>query len=393
MTRAYTLLAAAVAAFVVYGSLVPFHFHARPQGDALPAFRWCMEQRLLPQSRSDGLANFALGVPLGFALLGACPGRRLVLAAPLLAGCVGLAAAVEFAQLYVPERTCAGSDVLAQGIGAAVGMGLWFALGGWVTRFATAAANHPKAGGRAGRLLAAYLLVVAGVQLLPLDLSPSPVDVYRKLRDGKATLVPFGEGVTGDHVAKWLTLAGLFLPAGLLASRVSSLSGAEAAAGGFAVAGLTEAGQLLVSRHASTTDVLVGGVGWLVGLALGRARLPVALLGVGWFLVLAVIWWQPFDFAGGGAVAFNWVPLADLLAADYLLAADTLAMRVVLFAPFGVLAGRRAGWLVAAVVAAVLEAGQCALPGRYPSSTDVVLAAAGGWLGAWGRRLAVRGAT
>ncbi len=391
MTRAYTLLAAGVAAFVVYGSLVPFHFHARPGRDAAADFRACMADRLLPQSRSDGLANFALGVPLGFALLGACPSRRGLLAVPLLAGCVGLAAAVEFGQLYVPERTCAGSDVLAQGLGAAVGMGLWVAVGGRVTRFATLAANHPKAGGRAGRLLAAYLFVVAGVQLLPLDLSASPVDVYRKLRDGKATLRPFGEGVTGDHVAKWLTLVGLFLPAGLLASRVSSLSGVEAVAGGFAVAGLTEAGQLLVSRYASTTDVLVGGVGWLVGLVVGRARLPASAAGVGWFLVLAVVWWQPFDFSGGTA-PFNWVPLADLLAADYLLAADTLVMRIVLFAPFGVLAGR-AGWLVAAGVAVILEAGQCMTPGRYPSSTDVVLAAAGGWLGAAGHRLATRGKT
>lgn len=270
----YAVLAVAWAGFVGYGSLVPFDFHARPKGDALPAFRWCLENRLRPQSRSDGLANFALGVPLGFALLGACPaGWRRALALPLWAGCVGLAAGLEFAQLFVPERTCAGSDVWTQGLGAAVGMLGWVGCGDRLTRLAGKLAAHPKAGGRAGGWLAAYLLVIVGVQMLPLDLTASPADVYRKLRDGKVVLLPFAEPVDAAAGRKWLALAGLFLPAGVLAARLPRLSAAEAVAGGFVVALLTELGQLLVSRQPSATDVLVGGAGAAVGRWAGWAVL------------------------------------------------------------------------------------------------------------------------
>lgn len=268
--RGYAVLAAAWVAFVVYGSLVPFDLRARPKADALPAYRFCMENRLRPQSRADGLANFLLGVPLGFTLMGACAvGWRRWLAVPLWVGCVGLAAGLEFAQLFVPERTCAGSDVWTQGLGAAVGMLAWVVAGKELTRLAGRAAAHSKYGGQAGGWLAAYLLVIVVVQMLPLDLSASPADVYRKLRDGKVVWVPFTEPIDAEAVRKWLAVVALFLPAGVLAARLPRLAAGEAVTGGFAFALLTEMGQLLVSRLPSTTDVLVGGSGAAVGLWVG----------------------------------------------------------------------------------------------------------------------------
>ena len=62
----YALLAFAWAAFTVYGSLVPFHFHARPASDALDAFAWVLANRVAVEARGDALANLLLGVPLGF---------------------------------------------------------------------------------------------------------------------------------------------------------------------------------------------------------------------------------------------------------------------------------------------------------------------------------------
>lgn len=285
--RFYALLAAAAAAFVVYGSLVPFHFRPRPLAtDAVPAFRWAMASRAWPESRSDGLANLALGVPLGFALLGACRSGRpgvwptVLIAVPLLAGCTGLAAAVEFAQLFVSERTCAGSDVIAQTLGAATGMAGWLAFGERATRAGRDAAHHPRVGGRAGRVLAAYLLLVLWVQLHPLDLSASPYGAAHKLRSEAATLVPFAGPPTAGSIAAWLGLAALFLPAGLLASRVPNWPGWLVAVAGAAFALSTEAGQLLVSRHPSTTDGLAGGAGvaagWLVGRWWAAGRRPSA---------------------------------------------------------------------------------------------------------------------
>ena len=129
-----------------------------------------------------------------------------------------------------------------------------------------------------------------------------------------------------------------------------------------------------------------------LGLAVGRGRLPPpAGWGVLWLLVLGVIWWAPFDFVGTPGPV-NWLPLADLQGADYLHDADVMAARAVLFVPLGAAAAAAGagwlGWLLAAAAAAGLEAGQVFLPGRSPSTTDVALAAVGGWAGAVGRRLA-----
>src|SRR5439155_23954107 len=74
----------------------------------------------------------------------------------------------------------------------------------------------------AGRMLIAYLVLLAFVQLLPMDLSASPRDLYRKLRDGMV-YVPFAEfrGAEGsktlEQTGKLLRVFGLYLPIGLLA--------------------------------------------------------------------------------------------------------------------------------------------------------------------------------
>ena len=51
----------------------------------------------------------------------------------MLPFCFAFAALVEFGQLYFPGRTCAGSDVWAQGLGATVGILAWVFYGQWVT--------------------------------------------------------------------------------------------------------------------------------------------------------------------------------------------------------------------------------------------------------------------
>ena len=74
--RTFALISLGVVAFIVSGSLVPFTFEPRPFDEAVGAFQWAMETRARPESRSDGLANLLIAVPLGFALLGcACVDR------------------------------------------------------------------------------------------------------------------------------------------------------------------------------------------------------------------------------------------------------------------------------------------------------------------------------
>jgi VanZ family protein len=284
--RWYAVLAAASAAFIAYGSFVPFHFHTRPLGEAWDTFCWVMQTRWRVESRSDLLANVLLGVPLGFCLLGARrvdrPGHGDAVWAGLVLwpGCVAFAALVEFAQLYFSGRTSAATDVLAQGIGAAVGMAGWVLAGPWLTDAARRVWADPRAGGPAGRLLLAGLGLVALMQLLPLDLSASPYAARKRFRHGDVILVPFAEwhAPNADHarlVLTWLAQAVLFAPAGLLLARLPGRVwrrwyGLPVVVGfGLGVGLLTEAGQVLVSRGPSGTDVLVGAAGFTAGWAVG----------------------------------------------------------------------------------------------------------------------------
>ncbi|MDB5311369.1 MAG: VanZ like family protein [Gemmataceae bacterium] len=414
--RTFALIVLGVAAFTVYGSLVPLTFRARPFGEAVDSFRWAMINRAAVESRTDGVVNMMLGVPLGFGLLGL--GRvgtergvgDVIVGALLLPACVGFAAAVEFAQLYVPVRTCAGSDVWCQGLGAAAGMAGWVWFGRWLTEQAQGVWGRTQAAGPAARLLPAYLVLLAFVQALPLDLSPGPKDVYRKLRD-QVRFVPFEEilDAHGDEswtaTAKLLRVAGLYLPAGLLAARLPGPFWGRrnfplviATAVGLACG--MEAIQLLVqSRVPSATDVIAGACGGVAGWWIGRRgeggpNTGRALaLGSVWAVVLVLAYWDPFDFSGPAA-EFDWLPGMPLESGNPLNTLEMLLTKLILFAPFGVLVvaggrGRpgRSELLVAAgigaAVAAVIEAGQVYLPAHSPSITDVLIGGAGAVAGAW----------
>jgi VanZ family protein len=410
-----------VAAFIVYGSYVPFDWRERPWDEVTASYRWAMTSRALPSSRSDWAANVALGVPLGFALLGWLrvdrPNRGVAIAfgVAVVAACTAFAAAVEFGQLYCNGRTCSGSDVWAQGLGAAVGVGVWIAGGQWATnKLRTTLTGRTHA--TTAPLLAGYAGLVLLVQALPLDLTASPADLYRKLRDA-TTWKPFGDWFASDadpwkKAADWVELIALFLPAGLLATglpgRLASVNGLGwAAVVGLGGAAVTEAVQVaVVSRHPSSTDVLVGGFGfvfgWAVGLALAdrgvkKRRKAVAVgLGAAWAAALAVYHWQPFDFdpaiLGEKFGAVEWLPLVNQTSKNYLWGLNELLGKAVVWVPLGavgVWASRRhhrvsRPWVAAAVcgaLAVVFEVGQGMLPSRYVSVTDVLFGVAGGFAG------------
>lgn len=407
----YAWLAAGAAVFIVYGSFVPFHYQFRPFDAALDKWRWVVENRAWPSSRSDWAANVLLGFPLAFCLSGARRCDRPGVGGGLRAGlfvwplCLALACSVEFGQLYFPGRTSSLSDVLAQGLGAGCGVFAWVLFGQRVTDYVRGAWDGPRVGGTAGRLLFLYLLALAFVQALPLDVTTSPGDWYRKWKDGGVVIEPFADAAPGKWVT-WLELAGLYLPAGLLAAgRVgrSWSSFVNVVLLGLAVAVGIELLQWPVSRTPSVSDALVGAaavvLGWAVGRAVHTGRgldLEAGLiLGQAWMLLLLAINWAPFDFHGGIGAArlheVNWVPFALAEQQNPLLSLRLAAERVLLAAPLGgivaaigAVGGRGRVWLgvfIAAGVAAVIELGQLFLPSKFCGPTDLVYAAFGAWLG------------
>jgi VanZ family protein len=408
--RALGLLVVGAVAFTVYGSLVPFDFHARELGETEGSFFWTMRNRWRPESRSDGIANVMLGIPLGFGLLGLLrigTANRLADAAVgvlLLPMCMAFAAGVEFAQLYVPERTCAGSDVLCQGFGAAMGMIGWAVAGRWVLRQAEGLWTGAEG---SGRLLIAYLALLAFVQLLPMDLSASPRDLYHKLRDD-VVYVPFFEfrGAEGtkllERVARLLQVFGLYIPIGLLARRVllePKRSSPRILILAFGIALGMEGLQLIVkSRVPSATDVVIGAAGSLAGWWIGwigwhrspdlcrnltgqetSATKRTALL-AGWFLGLAFISWQPFQLVSSPQ-SFDWIPGMPLESGNPLFALEEMLTKLVLFGLAGAMFKPLRAAALGLAASGLFEAGQTAFASHSPSITDVLLGGIGAAIG------------
>ena len=422
----FALLALAVALFIIYGSYVPFQFKQRTWEDATRNYEWALNNRFLPESRADWLANIALGIPLGFALMGWLRldrrgGMGAILAALAIVPLATLfAAMVEFGQLYCVARTCAGSDIWAQGMGSVIGIITWIAAGPWFVKQLRFTLDQDSVRSSTLPLLCAYLVLLALTQWLPFDLSASPKDLWLRLKQG-TTWVPLSDLFPKANrppvddwkkIGDWLLTIALYLPAGMLLAglpgRWRNLNGLGwVVLAGLGGAVVLEAGQLLVqSRHPSTTDVLFGTLGVTLGWVLARAmtqramknyRIEWALvLGQVLFAFLAYLHWQPFDFFpslfGGKLQGMNWLPLASQVDKNYLWALNEILEKFLVYLPLGALAvwaskdhHRLSRTLLAGVVgllvASVLELGQGMLPSRYVSPTDVLFGFFGALLG------------
>ncbi len=183
-------------AFVIYGSLVPLQYIPISFEQALQQFSQIRYLNLGIESRADWVANILLFVPLSFLLAAigfksSSPIRNLLLALLILSASFGLAIAIEFTQLYFPQRTVSKNDIIAESLGAAGGLMLYQLYG---NRFKQFLSGFAVARGQASLQL--YLLVSYSVlffiyNILPLDLTLSPVELYDKWQDGRLVIVPF----------------------------------------------------------------------------------------------------------------------------------------------------------------------------------------------------------
>ncbi len=359
--RLFAWAALGVAAFVVYGSLVPFHFRALTLTDAVDSFRTVLAVGVKIESRSDAAANVMLGVPLGFALLGLASvdrgwrrGKIAAVGLLLLPACALFSAAVEFAQLFTTSRVCSASDILAQTVGAAAGMTAWVLCGQALTDRTRAIWNRADVNA-AGKMLIAYLVLLAFIQTLPFDVSASPANLYRKFRDGGVRFTPFGEftGMTDaerwKQTAKLAKLAGLYFPVGLLAARlkgrIETWSILRVAGAAVALGVCLEALQLVVqSRTPSATDALVGAFAAVAGWYAGRVHheglaIPFAASwGIVWLAGMTPITQPPTGAARLETPRpFDWMPGLPLESGDPLNTLEEMLTKLVLFGLLGIL--------------------------------------------------------
>jgi VanZ family protein len=419
------LLAIAYLLFAVYGSLVPLDFTPVPWDQALARWEAIPFLALGIGSRADWVANLLLFIPLAFLWLGwlwpreSVAGRVLV-SLLLWVALVALSLGIEFTQIFFPPRTVSQNDILAESVGGLVGILLWWWFGTplwrWVLRWRDA---------RGVTSVSEYLLLIwlAGLFLynvLPLDLTISPVEIYHKWQDGGLVLIPFSYPVGGAAEMAYALAVDtvLWLPVSLLwvlSGRRGPLSAFWWALG---AAFLLEFFQFFVySRVSDTTDLITAavgaGAGSLIGARLrggaaataesggrGPGMMLWVLVGVPlWIGILCLLFWYPYDFVTDSRVLKERLPLLyQVPFRNYYYGTEFRAVtevfnKLLFFAPLGALLalGRlsirrfsplRPLWDLLALalilgVPALVELGQVALPDKYPDTTDWVLESLG----------------
>ena len=413
------------AIFVAYGSLVPLEF--RPRDNAWQAFMNTPWLDLGVGSRADWVANILLYLVLAYFATGAVWASRLGRAARvLLLGLVltavlAMAVGIEYLQLFFPPRTVSRNDLLAEGLGTALGTALWFFAGqrmaGLWQRFVGGGAHSLLA------VLALYAIGYLGLSLFPYDFLVSAQELAAKL--ARPDSLSFGPGLSCGPAftcgVKLLVEAVLMIPLGLLLAlglKARSPAGRPPRiVTGFMVGALLglliEAVQIvLASGTTQGISVLTRALGAAWGVALANTH-PLRWLDYSPARVLrAALWASPFYLAL--VLALNdllplqlqplWAALEKLETLRFLpfyyhyYTTETAAVRSLLFvlgsyAPLGLVAAlafprlRHGAALFAVLVALVLCFGIEVLKlftvGKKPDPTNLLIAVASAWLTHW----------
>lgn len=406
--------------FVIYGSLVPWVYVDRSLADALQAFTRIPFLQLGIGSRADWVANLLLFIPLTFlaaALFAAdgSGGRRMAVSLLIAAAATALAVSIEFTQLFFPQRTVSQNDIWAESLGGLVGLGLHGFWGERFQRWLGGFWRLQQQKDRLDRLLHAYLILLFIFNVLPLDLTLNPVELFHKWTQGRVVLLPFA-GLKGDWfngLYETATDALIWLPAGVLWALRARSTGGRVVRQALLAALVIELLQLFVySRVTDVTDVCLAGVGaWLGWRVVQRTAgaLPrfVGLLAhrwlvlwLGWAALTLGVFWFPFNFSLDGlslsaaSSAFTRLPFTTYYFTSEYHAINELLRKLGFFLPGGLLLGlalyktdgfkRRATlapMLLLVLLAATVEVGQLALPEKVADLTDALLESGGGILG------------
>jgi len=415
--------------FVVYGSLVPFNFAWVPWDQALLRFFNIPMLRLGVGSRADWVANVLLFVPLTFFWLGLLwkSGRSAGVLVSLLVwlAAVVLSVGIEFTQVFFPPRTVSQNDILAESLGALIGIGLWWWRGPRLWAWAQGWREARGVTHVAEYLLLAYLGGLFLYNVLPLDLTISPVEIYHKWKGNGINLIPFGYPTEGmvEFVYGIAVDLVLWIPVGALWVISGRRTPVQAFWWTLGAAFLLEVCQFFVySRVSDVTDLITAaggaGLGVLAGARLRQGEGAVAgrpsvgfgpsllwiLLGVlGWIGVLCLVFWYPFEFRTDAPFLRERLPLLyQVPFKNYYYGTEFRAITEVLhkllfFLPLGVLlslgplqirrfsplrvlyGGLAFGLLLG--VPLLIELGQVGLADKHPDSTDWMLEVTGALAG------------
>jgi glycopeptide antibiotics resistance protein len=408
-------------AFIIYGSLVPLHYVALPFNEAIERFWHIPYLQLGIRSRADWVANILLFIPFAFLLcaLSFRPGAtalNLVLAGVIWLFCAALAVSIEFTQLYFPQRTVSINDIIAETSGAMLGIILYSFRGRQLKQFLASLALIRGQASVVTYLLIGYVAIFILYNLLPLDLTLSPVELYKKWREGRIVLLPFSgyRGSAAEIGYAVLSDILLWCPIAVLLYLQQQQAGIRLYSKVLLLALLLEFCQLFVySRVTDISDVLCALIGTWLSITLlrlwqhkppGKTDATAAQLkhGLLWSLAILayslfvlLLFWYPFNFNFDWAfinqrlqVAQGKVLLESLYFGTEYRAITALLQKLLVFFPLGVLLVlfqrklslrwqqqtlQIVGSIYVISLALLCEAMQLALPGKTVDITDAIL--------------------
>lgn len=398
-------------AFVIYGSLVPLDYQPRPWDEAWQLFRHIRLLDVGAQGRADWIANGVLYLPLAFLSANVLAGRRgrpspLALVASLLI-CLTVAVTVEFVQLFFPPRTVSLNDLLAEGIGSLLGVGLAAVWGERFRRLLSALAGDPAQ--LLTRLLKVYAVMYFAFSLFPYDFLVSTSELAMKAHSdawGWLIVPHTWHGSLGASVAKLVGEALAVVPLGFLAGRCRPQPwSATAALGVGALLGLViEIAQFfIVSGISQGLSLLTRALGFYAGVLLARQSdlLHPSRLAAGirrhllftaglYLLALAAVngWfelpWADTDHALRTLAEVRFLPFYYHYYTTEQAALLSLTAVLLMYAPIGLMTW--ATWsppilamLLALLTAGLIETSKLFLQGLHPDPTNLLLAGLSAW--------------
>lgn len=364
LNKSFALTTAIVIAFIVYGSLFPFHFHHRAPGTG-PLATLLATWKFKPEHFGNLIANILLYMPLGFfgVLTIQIRARRWIRFASILAIGVTLCVAIELTQFYDTGRVTTFADIYPNILGTAIG-----ALAGLVVgvRLRWSLWRDIRANPVPCILLAAWL----GYRLFPY--APT-INLHKYWHALKPVLLPqsFSLYHFAGYCAMWLVVAAL----------TEVLSGYSRSRQLLPLAMMFVLGaKTLIVNNVLSADEVAGAavaiVAWLMMSGVStKTRSAVVTGGLVIFVIAERL--EPFHFLASGR-HFGWIPFLSFMQGSMSINTQSFLEKLFLYGSLIWLLraiGLRQSFSAAAVAAGlfVTSLAETHLPGRSAEITDAVM--------------------